>query len=235
MPLIHCPKCNKDISGKVKICPNCGYRFEKTGRKLSFVLISFVFVLLLGLCILFFLKPSDLLLVSVQIDSLGEIDSNSEEAISQAEENYKNLNSFQKVFITNYDDLRNARMEFDALPVRLTIDNIDEYITFNISYSNYENNSTMYPIDIDASVILTVNYSSRKDVVYENTQIVIHCGNEYGDFLSGWEVPDLIINISADGVGSVSTSISYSGIVSPDFPNLNKITIISVTGIAKHK
>lgn len=42
MALINCPECEKEISDKVKFCPNCGYPFESENETVQKVELSLV-------------------------------------------------------------------------------------------------------------------------------------------------------------------------------------------------
>ena len=35
MPLINCPECQKEVSDKAELCPQCGYRLNESSKKVT--------------------------------------------------------------------------------------------------------------------------------------------------------------------------------------------------------
>jgi hypothetical protein len=53
MPLINCPDCGKEVSGKAKTCPNCGRPINKD----NFVAGAIFYIALIGFGVFFLMLP----------------------------------------------------------------------------------------------------------------------------------------------------------------------------------
>ena len=76
MALSRCPECNKRVSDKAGICPNCGYPinyYQTPNRIPSFVFVLFLFVLITGV-VIFFKKEygEGIVIIVISLTSLIE-------------------------------------------------------------------------------------------------------------------------------------------------------------------
>ena len=77
------------------------------------------------------------------ISSIGAVNKNSEKTILWAERAYEALSVEARNKVKNYNTLLDARKAFDALPKELSSSNINEYLSIDLSYGEYENHSLL--------------------------------------------------------------------------------------------
>ncbi len=137
-------------------------------RKYKFYSLVLAISLLLTLCSCG--KSEEVKAVESAIESIGAVTIDSGEKIEAVRNSYDMLSDENKAKVENFSMLTEAEAQYAKIaPVHLTVDNINEYLNFNFSYSDVER-SSMLGLSFGSTRISFETYSI-KDGKYEDVQL----------------------------------------------------------------
>lgn len=230
-----CPECGTKVALDDKICSSCGYplqgnqKYKERKIKIGLAATVAVALLLAGIAVLTYqdAKP-----VTESIDAIGVVTLESEEKIQVAQSKLDHLNAVQKLFVTNKGVLEKARKTFEALPIELTPENARQYFDFNSIFTGLDDNDiSVYSVGFfyhAATANMEVVCIPKQDKYYDGVRIVLEydLGTAYN-----WTAPRIEITVGADGKGSRTEKIKYSGMIRPSLPGSNtKFMIVRASG-----
>lgn len=185
MALIKCPECEKEISDKVKSCPQCGYPIRKISTKIKIVIAAIIFIVLTLLLVFTLLKKQNVQEVTNKDVSIETT------PIDTDEENYiEATNTFER---TNY---AKAKELFELNP---------DYKDSNVYLNKIEYNTTYKACVDDAIICIEYLYNNLKNP--ESLQIHhIYC---FG-YTPGVRHDFTYIDYSAqNGFGGMNREVAY--------------------------
>jgi len=151
--------------------------------------------------------------VYLLINNIGQITKESESKIKEAEDMYNKLTNSEKIKITNYSILLDARDKFNNLPkeINLTKENIKDYFSINTFLNTTESHisgkHTTYAT-ISTSAKAVQSYSKINNIVITVKVNYQETRQEYGTFYDSKTIT-LTINPQT-GIDSKSFSVSSS-------------------------
>lgn len=239
MAIINCPECSKEISDTVKTCPNCGFSIKKQKNKKSKKKALIITTSIIGIFIIAFVIVGFITYDSVKptieaISNIGTVTNHSVTKIERAQNLYDNLSPIQKIFVYNSFSLNKAQKELESMPIDLTTENIEDYLGFNVVFSDLKNSTGLFTKTATANMDITC--TPLKNMYFEDVSITFEFSFLSGysdDFIAyiGWEIPEQTIKISTDGKGNKTTQISYEDMIyTARIPNEKCCKIKSVTG-----
>ena len=190
MALIKCPECDKEISDKVKRCPQCGYPIRKTSKLIKIV-IAVIFFIIFALIITFTLTKLNKQNGKSQEVANKDLNIETTQAIDTNEENYLEAqNAFES---TNYVK---AKELFELNP---------DYKDSNVYLDKIEYNTTYKGCVDDVINCIKYLYNNLKNP--ESLQIhQIYC---YG-YTPGVRQDFTYIDYSAqNGFGGMNREVAY--------------------------
>lgn len=254
MALINCPECSKEVSDNVQTCPHCGLSFKKANKEkakaekkqkeinpkkkknIKIAIITIVVILLSTGGFLGYEARLQALPTMSAISSIGEVTSNSESPIIDAEVLYNTLPAYNKLFVTNSRSLTNARATFDALPISLSSSNCAKYLSFDVNFNNFKDDNislgygfTAYNGTSDMKITITPLTKTK----FSNVVIKANFPVKNGSGISTeWVTEPFTINLSEDGSGTATKQIKYNSLAfSPQQPSFGgTIGYVSVSG-----
>lgn len=131
MALIKCPECGRTVSSSALACPNCGYDVKHRKwymKKYGQYLIVIISLFLLFNCYMFYKNTIGLVTDIKNTEQYSVIPSKTALKIINQ---YENLFIFEKLFVYNFNKIKNK-------PIEASSDILEKYLDISINYSDYK-------------------------------------------------------------------------------------------------
>lgn len=184
MSMINCPECGAEISDSAKNCPECGYPISKSKSKKKIWIIriaALAVIMLLVVSGTYYLENRLDRTERKQVDNvitaitdIGDVSLSSESKIIHAENLYSELSEVCKRHISNYEDLKDARENYNILRANSTIGLIAkiEEVTLD-SQSVIKSAQTSYDALSDEQKELVSNYEDLASATEKLSELKI--------------------------------------------------------------
>lgn len=236
MALIKCPECGRKVSSSALSCPGCGFDVKHRhwySKKWGQYLILIVLVLTVYMGYKFYNNTHGLV---KKIDEAVENEVIKDYKLESIKTSYEKLNFAEKLFVYNYHKLKKVKIE-------ITSNNLKNYITINLKYSDYSNEKKDVLFGIDKYteyVTMNLEIKSNGKYKFENIKFKLDLNNGYKVL----ETEDhLEVELDEKGTYSKTVKLINDGILNNNITSelmmpkeeIDKITLKNVSGYIYYK
>ena len=236
MSLIKCPECGRKVSSSALSCPGCGFDVKHRhwySKKWGIYLIIAAFAITIFMSYKFYKNTNGLV---KKIDEAVQNEVIKDYKLESIKSSYEKLNFIEKLFVYNYHKLKKVKIE-------ITSNNLKEYITIDIKYSNYrsEEQKVLFGIDkYTEYVTMNLEIKSNGKYKFENINFKLDLNNGYKVI----ETDDhLEVTLDEKGTYNKTVNLINDGLLNNNITSelkmpeveINKITLKNVSGYIYYK